>query len=417
VEPLYSGDIDIAIGNSLKWFRWDPSNDAFGRLRVSDPVCLFDSTLEYDLQPSQWETILTGNAVCSHIAGKTAALMMVELIGDKAVRQTRRYLRYQPGRSHLVETTFAEAEITEGVRSRVGYFDDANGIYLQIDEDGPALVLRSSTSGEVVERVVRQSEWSYDRLDGTDETGVTLDVTKAQILVIDLQFLGVGRIRVGFNIGGGLIWAHAFNNANIIDGVYMQSGTLPVRYEIEAVDALQVPAKIHQICATVISEGGTSTASGTYRSVGNGTTLVTVTTRRAVLTIRPKLEFAGVANRGLVAPTALEMNVVSASDRTVYWELVKGGTLGGTPSWTSVSDASGVEYDVAATTVTGGQVIKAGYDRPASGGVGIDLDRLGLSDIPLTVNAAGDAAETLSVVCTASASVDIGAALQWFEAR
>ena len=84
----------------------------------------------------------------------------------------------------------------------------------------------------------------------------TLDTSKAQILWIDFEWLGVGSVRCGFIINGQYIICHTFNNANDLDKVYMTTAILPMRYEIKATGALSSSATLKQICSTVISEGG-----------------------------------------------------------------------------------------------------------------------------------------------------------------
>ncbi len=38
----------------------EANSDAFSRLRVSNPVSLFDSTFQYNNQPLRWETFFSG---------------------------------------------------------------------------------------------------------------------------------------------------------------------------------------------------------------------------------------------------------------------------------------------------------------------------------------------------------------------
>ncbi len=68
--------------------------DAFGRLRVSNPVTLFDSKLLYDKAPLFWdesETDVSGNAASTHVAADSLVTMHVEA-GDTIIRQTRQRL-------------------------------------------------------------------------------------------------------------------------------------------------------------------------------------------------------------------------------------------------------------------------------------------------------------------------------------
>jgi hypothetical protein len=54
------------------------------------------------------------------------------------------------------------------------------------------------------ETVVPQTNWNIDKLDGTGISGITLDISKAQILWMDIEWLGLGTVRIGFVINGNL---------------------------------------------------------------------------------------------------------------------------------------------------------------------------------------------------------------------
>jgi hypothetical protein len=110
----------------------------------------------------------------------------------------------------------------------IGYFDSLNGLFFRQTGTALSVVRRTSTSGSVVDNVVEQANWNLDKLDGTGASGFTLDDTKAQILFIDFQYLGMGRVRMGFDINGIIVYCHEFLNANVLDVPYMQSGTLPI---------------------------------------------------------------------------------------------------------------------------------------------------------------------------------------------
>jgi len=184
--------------------RLSPANDAFARVRVSDPVTLFDSTMQYDLQANSWETVVTGTGSVTHRAALAAAEMAVGTAsGDRVVRQTHRYIRYQPGKSHLMLATGTLGAVKAGVRRRVGLFDAANGVFFQSTPPGWAVVVRSSTSGSPVDTVIPQADWNMDPLDGSGPSGIVLDPAKANIFLVDLEWLGVGRVRFGAVVDGG----------------------------------------------------------------------------------------------------------------------------------------------------------------------------------------------------------------------
>jgi hypothetical protein len=394
----------------------DAPIDAFGRVRVSDPVTVFDAGHQYNINPLVWTSILAGTGAITHLPNESSASLSTggTAADAKATLQTKVYHRYQPGKSQLVLCTGVFGAATENVRRRYGYFDSDNGLFFEQTEDGMHVVVRSKATGSVVDSRINQSAWNLDRLDGTGGSGITVDWEKAQIFLIDLEWLGVGRVRYGIVLGGAIVYVHEVTNVNALSGVYMTSANLPVRAEVENTDTTAASATMKQICVSVISEGGQEDDRAFLFSAGNGITTVAVTTRRAVLSIRPKLLFNSLANRGQVIPSEIELYAAA----NAYYEIVVGGTLGGTPSWASVNDASIVEYDVAGTTVTGGTIVESGFVT-TSGGASRGQGRNGiLGRLPLVLNAAGDVADVLSVVVTSfSGTAATSASVTWREFR
>lgn len=89
---------------------------------------------------------------------------------------------------------------------------------------------------------------------------------------------------------------------------------------------------------------------GFPQSASNNGSSVAVTTRRPVLSIRPKATFNSRTNR---AHIEFADYLLRATTNDSYFEIVVGGTLTGA-SWTSVDDTSVAEFDVSATEITGG---------------------------------------------------------------
>ncbi len=76
-----------------------PGYDAFHRLRVSNPVTLFDTQQQYNLQPLLWETSASSTtAKATHLPDESSAKLSVAT-GTNVTRQTFQYFRYQPGKA------------------------------------------------------------------------------------------------------------------------------------------------------------------------------------------------------------------------------------------------------------------------------------------------------------------------------
>jgi hypothetical protein len=337
--------------------------------------------------------------------------------GDRTVRQTKSYFPYQPGKSQLVIITFIGGDPKANLRRRVGYFDEANGVFLEQTGDGLFIVLRSSTSGAVVDRRVSKSDWNNDAMDGNGVSGVTLDITKAQILLIDMEWLGVGRVRCGFVVDGKVYYFHNFTWANTDDAttVYMSTATLPVRYEVENTGATASSSVLKQICSTVASEGGFDISRGRAHAASNGITVVSVGGRRPILSIRPALTHGGQVNHTTVLPDNISFHNQTQS---LFYEIVYDGSLD-TPAWTPVDGDSVVEQDVASTVITGGTVIASGYVVGAAGAQSASKGVAGQelrNQYPLTVTFDGSNSYPLSIVGTAlSSTASTLASMEWIE--
>ncbi len=405
--------------------------DSFGRLRVSSPTTLFDAQQEYGLDTLRvWDgaangtyTSLSTNGSAtsgSNAVGPTDAnnrMTPITCSGTDthySILQSRRYMRYIPGKGQLILMT---------------------GIFAPGAAATMSLVRRTYTSGSVVDNEVAQASWNIDKFDGTGVSGIALDFTKTQILVIQAQWLGVGRVVVGFDVNGVIYPAHQFLHANILTVPYTQTFNLPVRYEIRQASTsavarcgyfdhangiflkasrVQSGGTIQMVCCSVQSEGGTEDrgfplAQGSLTAIG-------VTTRRAVLSIRPKATFNSRTNRAAIE---LADFALTAATNSAYFEIVLGGTLGGVPAWTSVSADSVVEYDVAGTTVTGGAVVDSGFVLSGAGSTrSLATDQLSTRS-PFTlsqIDALAARQDSISIVCTAfTGTSSITSAINWYE--
>ena len=251
--------------------------DAFGRLRVTQPFTLFDSQNRY-LDGNQFASKTVGAGTVTYQSASSSFTLAVGAAnGDSVTRQCRTVQVYQPGKSLLVLNTFAMGTLQTGCRQRVGYFTANDGIYFEADGEDLYMVIRSSVSGVITNTRVAQADWNQDPMDGSGPSGITLDPTKTQIWWTDIEWLGVGSVRVGFVINGIFYICHVFNHANTEATVYMATATLNCRYEITNTAATAGAATMRQICSTVISEGGYNPIT-TIQYVSNGTTAYKVPT-------------------------------------------------------------------------------------------------------------------------------------------
>lgn len=397
-----------------------PQLDAFGRLRIGSPESLFASGFSYNLNPLIWEQVTGTGGTVTHVPGNSAAqLAATGSSGSIAAVQSYQHSRYYPGRSQSINLTTAFGSAVANVRRRAGYFSSTNGVFFeQNGTTDVAAVVRSDASGSPVDTRIVQDSWNLDKLDGTGPSGITLDLSKAQIFHFDAQWLGVGRVRFGFVIAGTIVYVHQVLNANVVTASYTRHFSLPIRYEIESTGA-SAGASMLAMCSNVICEGGQHILPGLTFAASNGITTIGVTTRRAILSIRPKATLNSIINRILIDVTRLE----AYGDASAFVELVYKPTFTGTPTWTSANAESGTEFSVhndgAAGAITGGTVIESFFVTLATGAASRgSKDVSVLSKYPLTLDAAGANPAAVSLVATSfSGTANCSAAISWKETR
>jgi hypothetical protein len=331
--------------------------DAFGRLRVSEPYTLFDSSNRYAIDNQFDTSTVTGGSI-TFLPNEAAVRMDVTTAsGAEVVRQTYRSMLYQPGKGLLVLATFVMNSAKTNLRQRVGYFGTQNGLYFELNNTTKAFVMRTYVGGSVDDttRKVDQSSWNGDKLDGTGASGLTLDLTKPQILWFDFEWLGVGNVRCGFIINGQYIVCHTYQTANVYGtSVYMTTAILPIRYEITNTAATADASYLKQICSSVMSEGGLQPASIDHCAIRTTALTGVGTTLKPLVSIK----LASTALGAIVLPSAVKILPTSADSFEIL--LVKNATLTGA-SYSALASDANVEFDVAATAMTGGTITQVDY--------------------------------------------------------
>lgn len=337
------------------------STDAFGRLRVSEPLTLFDSSHRYS-DNNLWSSLAAVGATASFNANQGLIdLNVTSASGSSIVRETIKVFSYQPGKSLLILSTFVMAPAQTGLTQSVGYFNDNNGFYVSLEDSILYFVERSIVTGALVNTKIPQSSWNYDKLNGSGPSGLTLDITKAQILWLDMEWLGVGSVRMGFVINGQFILCHIFQHANIIASTYITTASLPLRYVIGNSAPTLTSSTLKQICSTVISEGGYALA-GVQQAVG--TPILTPRTFAVAGTYYPIVALRLKTTRldAIVILTAISI-LGLGNGKSYNWRVIQsasgGSVVGG--AWVSAGVNSSVEYNITGTSSSTGRILASGF--------------------------------------------------------
>lgn len=332
--------------------------DLFGRLRVSTLETLID------IKHIPGLGINTLN-VCQLLGGSGSATlgvndpvvrMAVQASGDSVIRQSRLYMQYQPGKSLLIYMTgiinaYAGGNQV-GTSSKIGYFDNRNGSYFEyLGGSGMRVVLRTSTSGTVVDNIVAQANWNQDTLDGNGPSGLAIDWSVAIIYEINMAWLGVGIVQMGVIYRGTYYPVHIFRN-NELTTTYSATSNLPIRYSINCT-ATNGYGRLDMICASASSEAGYSIRGAPFavafatKSIGD--------TETYIGSIRLRSGY-----RAIITLNRVGILIASGGnvEMSVYRYLWPNNPIGGTNTFTAVNSAvSAIEYNVLGTWTDGGNGI------------------------------------------------------------
>lgn len=394
-----------------------PSNTSTSkdRLRTASYSTGFFNTFQHGKATDVWDESTANGATCTWDSTHSSVnIAVTSTTGSKAIRQTRNVMRYVPGRPAEYSQAFIMNGAVSGIRQRVGMFDENNGFFFERSADGTLnCVIRSKTTGSVVDTVVPQSSWNGDKLNGSGPSGITLDLSKTQLLVIDYEWYGAGAVKFNFVIDDQTIEIHQFNHANHLTDPWCSTPFVPMRVEMENVSAA-AGSSMYQI-SSCHSQEASSDSLGFPLSIATpitGKTLTTANTYYPVLSIRLK----STNLNGIVIPQYLQSGTL---DNTfTHFQLLLNATLTGA-SWTNHPTAESiVQYDTSATAYSGGTILNQGF---AASGYN---DRLSLNEnaasgnFQLGRNTMGTVSDTLTVVIAATNSNKAGiSVMNWIEQR
>jgi len=411
-------DCDSSASGSFAGGSGSFGTDLFGRVKVSNPITLFDSSHVYEANGDFSDVVVgTGSTVGFVTSQSSVTLGIGTTAGCSLIRQSKRVFPYQPGKSLQVLQTFVFSSPKENLTQVVGYGSSDNGIFLEQVGSQINIIKRTSISGVGTTVRIPQSQWNVDRLDGTgistdNPSGYQLDLTKAQILFTEYEWLGVGSVKVGFAIDGNFITAHQFDHSNRIDSVYMRTATLPVRYEIFNTGITTSSSTMKQICASVLSNGGYEKKVGEIIARRTSGTEVG-TSFEPLVSIRLKSgrEFAVVIPQQILA---FPLN----NNASYEIALIKNGTLTGA-AFTTIPNSNNnqnVQYDITASTMTGGTIVDLRYVYGSNQAGGIITAEQGYNwDLQLGTTQAGVSDIYTLAARSLSGAADITGALPFYD--
>lgn len=401
----------------------DPMVDSFQRLRVSEPRTAFAWTWANGVRAEYWDSAVLGAGTFLPAAIAVGAvpptlnvdscqnLNTTTASGTGAWVQSMYHIKYHAGVSTKAMFTFNLTVLQANQNVRIGAFTEqsatfpsspaGDGIYFEAVGTGLNIVRRSLTTGSIITESIPQASWNMDVLSGTGLSGVNLDFTKAQHLVLEWQWLGVGTVRVGFETGAaGIVWAHQFNSVNNLAVPYTRTGTLPLRAEIYTTGVTAQAGLLKLINFAIQQEGDVMQYRQTWRyrsapGVITGKAMLATAANGSLcpmIALRPSVT-NDITKRALVIPTrATILNLtVPTGPTALQWALVYAPTTfaGGTFA-ALVTEGANVDTAATVAQIAGGITVASGvFQNVTQTLVNIDFKNIEDNLIKICNNAQG----------------------------
>lgn len=422
-NPEFNQRID-RFGATVNTFTdGSPIFGPFGTLTVGEPQIIKFYRFANDNVDVLWHNNTSGGGTITWEGQKTACLMSTGTAnGDIAQRTTNYYHPYIPGVGHLVEFTMQSGDLGKAnLRRRWGYFDDENGAFFELEGTTLYVVLRSNVSGTIVDTRISQNQWNINQADGSDNINFSLDVTKANMYWIDLQWHGAGRVRFGvYEPEGTRIPLHVFKFANSTDLYpYMRTAALPLRFE-QVNTGTTISTSQMRFTSAVVKHTSHALINGDKFAHRSQVISISDTDGEVpIVSFRPKTTYNGYANRGQFK--GLSFETVNLGSVPVLWRLrfaPYGGSLANS-NFTSKGTNSITELDVSANSVITAATVSLLKTFTLPNSVNTIYDRDGRELHTFEINLGADGITQPIVTLTAQAiktgNTEVVAAVNWEE--
>jgi uncharacterized protein YjbI with pentapeptide repeats len=403
----YKGNVAVRVDDDTV------QHTSRNRRKVSTQEQIFFNTFQYTKDPAVWDEETTGTA--SATFDETEAGVILEVgnsAGDQVIRQTRNVIQYIPGRQGEIMVAVRFNSSVTGVRKRVGLFNEDTGFFFENSEDGDyAVVLRRKVSGVVEENRITRANWNVDKLDGTGQSGITIDFSKIQMITIEYEWFGAGMVEFKFVVDNNSYPIHRFFSANLEELPWANTPFLPERFEITNVTGVSGTHQMFQGSSSVGAEGERGPLGREENATNDltGTTLDDANTFYPVVSIRLRPDRLN----GVILP--VEFQAATLDNTSIFYRVFRDATLTGA-SFSDLATDSFAQVDTSATAITDGDPVQTGYIGANSQGIKnlfpdetvLQLGRNNLGTEPQIF--------TIAIACTQS-NKQAFASLSWVEIR
>jgi len=399
-----AGDVDI--GNPLP-IRV-ATDTVFGEVSVAQVSPLLQSDFVYGINTRKFTTATTGSGTVSSSAS-LATVSTTAATSSSGTLSSLRPLRYRAGVGALARFTAMFTTGATNSQQEAGMGTSAEGLFFGYNGTAFGICRRRGSS----DTWTAQSSWNVDVMDGTGPSGMTLDPAKLNVFQIRYQYLGAGAIEFFIEppVTGRMVLVHRIQFANNNTVTSLLNPSLPFR--LHAVNTTNATALSISTGSCMLAIEGENNLAGVPWSRAN--TKTGITTETSILAIRMASTINGSSSQVIARVASIGAAMSLNQNAIGIFRLTVNPTLGGTPAYTPFSGAtadngatitsgqSGLSYDTAGTTVTGGTRVYATVISNAS-----NVNEV-LADLPFAL-AAGEVL-VASIETTSSATVGVSLTL------
>ena len=257
---------------------------------------------------------------------------------------------------------------------------------------------------------IARNDWNGDKFDGAGISGITALPGAIQLLCIDYEWYGAGQVIFSYIMNGIKYAIHTFDNANTQTDVWCSTPFLPIRAELENYAGSTTSKQIWLASSSWHLEGD-QTLGGVPMVIGHKRhNLVVKDTFYASISVRLKSNCLNAVNILKRFQTASETNNV-----IIKWQLIVNPTLTGAV-WTDHPLAySTMQYDISATSFSGGIVYNEGiaYNNADH----FEFDPIG-NAFQMARNTMGTVADIVTLaISSTTQNIYIDTFLRWREMR
>jgi hypothetical protein len=328
-----------------------PALNSFGGLISDSPSSVRQYVHAYDGLENEFFKESGVGGYTSYAPAERAVVLSTggTASGAYCKRTSHYYHPYQPGTTiRCMQSVVLGDAGKDDVLRRWGMYDDDNGVFWELDGHQLNVVVRSNTSGSGIDTKIPQADWNIDPLDGTVK--FDLDVSKANLYWIDVQWLGVGVVKFGvYEDDGTKTICHVVPNPNNLTTAYMRQATLPVRAEIKNVNTAVSSSDIKSICAVVQNLGSTTTQTYAFSAGTTSPKIITAADGEVpVLSFRPFSTFNGLSNN--IVSLINDFTVFNSDAKATLIRVRRGSIPSGDSYGSSITvPGSSLEVDEAAS--------------------------------------------------------------------